>query len=87
MAERETNKSYVEYFTSVETFGVGGLYSNESVGWPLCFNHPCATESTLSSFSTFGDLCLYSKCLTDRFTITEAEQLVLRLHKGTVQSP
>jgi len=29
MAERETNKSYVEYFTSVETFGVGGLYSNE----------------------------------------------------------
>jgi len=29
MAERETNKSYVECFTSVETFGVGGLYSNE----------------------------------------------------------
>jgi hypothetical protein len=29
MAERETNKNYVEYFTSVETFRGDGLYSNE----------------------------------------------------------
>jgi len=66
MAARETNKNYVEYFTSVETFGVGGCTQTNSLDG-RCVSITLVRRKVRSAVSVRSGICAFtqSASLTD----------------------